>query len=117
MNGAQTNAHRFVTGIGSANFFFAPLHPCAFAFKSPCLAAWIRLRRQAVLPGAVSHWTLTSLREKLIKIGAKVVPFPEETEGGLEKGLANLWSRKKMKKITKKACAGRGPESKWEIRV
>ncbi len=31
------------------------------------------LRRQAVLPRAVRHWTLTTLREKLIKIGAKVV--------------------------------------------
>ena len=29
--------------------------------------------RQAVLPQAVGHWTLTTLREKLIKIGAKVV--------------------------------------------
>jgi hypothetical protein len=29
--------------------------------------------RQAVLPQAVRHWTLTMLREKLIKIGAKVV--------------------------------------------
>jgi hypothetical protein len=29
--------------------------------------------RQAVLPAAVRHWTLTTLREKLIKIGAKVV--------------------------------------------
>ena len=29
--------------------------------------------RQAVLPKAVCHWTLTTLREKLIKIGAKVV--------------------------------------------
>src|SRR5674476_498954 len=29
--------------------------------------------RQAVLPKAVRHWTLTTLREKLIKIGAKVV--------------------------------------------
>ncbi|MFH1476860.1 MAG: transposase [Verrucomicrobiota bacterium] len=29
--------------------------------------------RQAVLPQAVRHWTLTTLREKLIKIGAKVV--------------------------------------------
>jgi len=28
--------------------------------------------RQAVLPQAVRHWTLTTLREKLIKIGAKV---------------------------------------------
>ena len=31
------------------------------------------LLRQAVLPRAVCHWTLTTLREKLIKIGAKVV--------------------------------------------
>ena len=29
--------------------------------------------RQAVLPKAVRHWTLTTLREKLIKIGAKVI--------------------------------------------
>jgi len=29
--------------------------------------------RQAVLPRAVRHWTLTTLKEKLIKIGAKVV--------------------------------------------
>ncbi|MGD0262260.1 MAG: transposase [Verrucomicrobiota bacterium] len=29
--------------------------------------------RQAALPRAVGHWTLTTLREKLIKIGAKVV--------------------------------------------
>ena len=29
--------------------------------------------RQAVLPRSVSHWTLTTLKEKLIKIGAKVV--------------------------------------------
>jgi hypothetical protein len=30
-------------------------------------------RGQAVLPQAVRHWTLTTLREKPIKIGAKVV--------------------------------------------
>jgi hypothetical protein len=29
--------------------------------------------RQVVLPRSVRHWTLTTLREKLIKIGAKVV--------------------------------------------
>jgi hypothetical protein len=29
--------------------------------------------RQAVRPRAVHHWTLTTLREKLIKIGAKAV--------------------------------------------
>ena len=29
--------------------------------------------RQAVLPRSVRHWTLTTLREKLIKIGAKVI--------------------------------------------
>ena len=29
--------------------------------------------RQAVLPRAARHWTLTTLREKLIKIGGKVV--------------------------------------------
>jgi hypothetical protein len=31
--------------------------------------------RQAVLPQTVRHWTLTTLREKLIKIGAKVVRY------------------------------------------
>jgi hypothetical protein len=29
--------------------------------------------RQLVLPKSVKHWTLTTLREKLVKIGAKVV--------------------------------------------
>ena len=29
--------------------------------------------RQAVLPRLVRHWNLTTLREKLIKIGTKVV--------------------------------------------
>ena len=29
--------------------------------------------RQAVLPRSVRHWSMTTLREKLIKIGAKVV--------------------------------------------
>ena len=29
--------------------------------------------RQTVLPQTVCHWTLMTLREKLIKIGAKVV--------------------------------------------
>jgi hypothetical protein len=36
----------------------------------------------------------------------------EKTEGGLEKGLANRRSRKKF---TKKAHAGRGQETKWEM--
>lgn len=29
--------------------------------------------RQTVLPKTVRHWTMTTLREKVIKIGAKVV--------------------------------------------
>ena len=29
------------------------------------------------LPLSVKHWTLTTLRDKLIKIGAKVVPHPQ----------------------------------------
>ena len=33
----------------------------------------VNFLRQAVLPPAVRHWTLTTLREKLIKISAKVV--------------------------------------------
>jgi hypothetical protein len=31
--------------------------------------------RQAVLPQPVRHWTLTTLREKLIEIGAKTVRY------------------------------------------
>jgi hypothetical protein len=37
---------------------------------------------------------------------------PRKTQGGLEKGLANLW---RGKRITKKAHAGHGQETKWEI--
>jgi hypothetical protein len=33
----------------------------------------VNFLRQLVLPQPVSSWTLTTLREKLIKIGAKVV--------------------------------------------
>jgi hypothetical protein len=36
----------------------------------------------------------------------------EKNGGGLEKGLANLWSRKR---ITKIARVGHGQETKWEI--
>ena len=32
-----------------------------------------RVERRLTLPRAVKHWSLTTLREKLIKIGAKVV--------------------------------------------
>jgi hypothetical protein len=35
-------------------------------------------------------------------------------EKRLKKGLANQWSRKK---ITKKAHAGRGHETKWEMSI
>jgi len=34
--------------------------------------------RQAVLPRSVRHWSLTTLREKLIKIGAKVVRYSRQ---------------------------------------
>jgi hypothetical protein len=35
--------------------------------------------RQLALPKAVKHWNLTTLREKLIKIGAKVVSHAKYT--------------------------------------
>jgi hypothetical protein len=38
-------------------------------------------------------------------------------DGSLNKWLANPSNRKKMKKSHKKACEGRGHESKWEIPV
>jgi len=31
-------------------------------------------KEKSVLPKEVEHWPLTALREKLVKIGAKVVP-------------------------------------------
>ncbi len=34
--------------------------------------------RQAVMPRAVRHWTLTTLREKVIKIGAKIVRHSQQ---------------------------------------
>jgi hypothetical protein len=37
--------------------------------------------------------------------------FCQKNRGGLQKWLANLWSRKK---ITKKVHAGRGQQTKWE---
>jgi hypothetical protein len=51
--------------------------------------------RQAVLPRSVRHWTLTTLREKLIKIGAKVVRplpaggFPDGRSGGAARFVPN----------------------------
>jgi len=48
----------------------------------------------------------------------EVHPLPEKNRGGLEKRLkkrfANLSSRKN---ITKKANAGRGQETKWEMSI
>jgi hypothetical protein len=49
--------------------------------------------------------------EEREKKRAVVVSRCAQTEGGLEKRLANLWSRKK---ITKKAHAGGGQDTKWE---
>jgi hypothetical protein len=37
------------------------------------LANFMRTLRTLALPEAIKHWSLTSLREKLVKIGAKVV--------------------------------------------
>ena len=31
--------------------------------------------RTLALPGEIAHWSLTTLREKLVKIGAKVVRY------------------------------------------
>ena len=39
----------------------------------------VALMRQSVLPRAVRHWTLKTLREKLINIGAKVVRHSRKT--------------------------------------
>ena len=45
-------------------------------FRGSDVTPWknfVDIHLQAVLPQAVRHWTLTTLLEKLIKIGAKVV--------------------------------------------
>ena len=55
--------------------------------------------RQAVLPQAVRHWTLTTLREKLIKIGAKVVrhsrkiDLPDGGSGGAARVVPDHFGR------------------------
>jgi excinuclease UvrABC ATPase subunit len=59
-NAAATSCHDFVDNQ-------VRLHLFVLAYN---LGNFLR---QAVLPQAVRHWTLTTLREKLIKIGAKVV--------------------------------------------
>jgi hypothetical protein len=58
-------------------------------------------------PGEKGHWIKKWHRNTLL--------CHKETENGLEKGLANLWSRMKMSKITKKAHAGHGQETIWEM--
>jgi hypothetical protein len=60
-------------------------------------------------PGEKGHWIKKWHRNTLL--------CHKETENGLEKGLANLWSRMKMSKITKKAHAGHGQETIWEMSV
>lgn len=45
---------------------------------------------------------------------SKTPPVPEEERERSGKGLANLWSRKK---ITKRAYACRGQETQWEISI
>jgi len=56
----RLSSHRFV-----ANAVRLQLH--ALAYK---LANFLRT---LILPEAVKHWSLTTLRERLVKIGAKVV--------------------------------------------
>ena len=48
------------------------------------------------------------------QIAAKRPLCQRKTGGGLEKGLATLW---RGKRITKKAYAGRGQTTKWEIPI
>jgi hypothetical protein len=60
MNGRRLSCHDFVDNQVRLQLFILACNPGNFL-------------RQAVLPRAVRHWTLTTLREKLSKIGAKVV--------------------------------------------
>ena len=52
---------------------------CSFAANAVCLQLHAlaynlaNFMRTLALPEAIKHWSLTSLREKLVKIGAKVV--------------------------------------------
>jgi hypothetical protein len=55
------------------------------------------------------------IREKRVLETKKASEHPlcqRKAEGGLEKGLANLWSKRK---IPKRAYAVRGQEIKWQI--
>ena len=57
--------------------------PFASGGQAYCIAQWPPARylatlsflRRLVLPRPMKHWTMTTLREKLIKIGAKVVAY------------------------------------------
>ena len=40
---------------------------------SGCSFTGLHFMRTLALPEPVAHWSLTSLREKLVKIGAKIV--------------------------------------------
>ena len=50
------------------------LHPFKELYRiSPAWFKWSKGRVYAALPRSIQHWSLTTLREKLIKMGAKVV--------------------------------------------
>jgi hypothetical protein len=53
-----------------------------------------------------------------IKKRRRNTSYAEEKPGAdLKKVLANLWSRKRMGKISQKGYAGRGQETKWEMPI
>ncbi len=50
-----------------------PLYPRKPTFSWPSLTSGCDPKEKFAVPEEVEHWSLTALREKLIKIGAKVV--------------------------------------------
>ena len=75
----------------------------------------VRMKAEHVKTPETTEEVSSHPGEKGVESQKKASKHPlcqRKTEGGLEKGLVNLWSRQK---IMKKAHAGRGQDTKWEI--
>jgi endo-beta-N-acetylglucosaminidase D len=76
----------------------------------------VRMKTDHVKTTATTEEVSSNPRDKghWIKNGVETPPTLEKTEVGLDKRLANRWSKSKIKK---KSHAGRGQETIWEIPV
>ena len=67
--------------------------------------------RRLALPASVKHWTLTTLRDKLIKIGAKVVRHARcvtfcDSPGVADSGLGSTYATFEAGALTASYCSG-----------